>query len=413
MDGAQVNDMKMANEVGNVRLMQRINRLKVLEIIQSKGPLARPEIAKMTGLSPSSITNIITCLLERSLVAEMGTVESKDVGRKATLIRFNPSEHSIVAVNVEVDKAYIALTDLSGLILAMRALPIDRHLLELDVLDLIKKEIILLLDDKSIRRDKIIGIGLAVSGLVQDESRFVFSSSLRWKGLSIKEQFENLFQIPVFIQNNFRTKALWALNKHVEDSERNVVFLDLAMGVGIVSFFEHRINEAVIGELGHTTVKKDGPPCFCGNRGCLELMCSVDAILNNCQEGLSQGRCGILAGLIRTGDGKLTYEAVLQAFAKGDADVRAVLRECGEYLGMGIANIINLFNPQRIIINGDLLLQSDFIEQTAKDEAGKRANEELTRGLKYQKVVIGIEESIQGVAIYVAGRMFELSDSIL
>ena len=408
-----MNRMKIANEVGNVRLMQRINRLKVLEIIRAKGPLARPEIAKMTGLSPSSITNIITCLLERSLVAEMGTVESRDVGRKATLIRFNPSEHSIVAVNVEIDKANIALTDLSGHILAMRALPIDRHLPELDVLDLIRKEIILLLEDKSIRRDKVIGIGLAVSGLVQDEGRFVFSSSLRWKGLSIREQFENLFQMPVFIQNNSRTKALWALSKYVEDSDRNVVFLDLAMGVGIVSFFEHRINEAVIGELGHTTVKKDGPPCFCGNRGCLELMCSVDAILNNCQEGLSQGRCGILAGLMETGDGTLTFETVLQAFAGGDADVRAVLQECGEYLGMGIANIINLFNPQRIIINGDLLLQSDFIEQTAKAEAGRRANEELTRGLTYRKVVICIEESIQGVALNVAGRMFELSDSIL
>ncbi len=405
--------MKLVDEVGNVQLMQRINRLKVLETIRSKGPLARPEIARMTGLSPSSITNIITYLLERDLVAGMGTIDSRDVGRKATLIRFNPSAHGIVAVNVEIDKANIALTDLAGNILVMRDLAFDRRTLDFEILGLIKKEITLLLEGDTVQRNGVIGMGLAVSGLVKDEGRFVFSSSLRWKGLSIKEQFESLFRIPVFIQNNSKTKAIWALNKHVEDNDRNVIFLDLTMGIGIISFYDHRINEAVIGELGHTTVKKDGPPCFCGNRGCLELMCSVDAVLSNCREKLSRGRCAILAAQMKDGDGKLSYDAVLHAYASGDGDVRAILKECGEYLGMGIANIINLFNPQRIIINGDVLLKSGFIEETAKAEAGKRANEELMKGIKYQKVDIGIEESIQGIVLYVAGRMFELSDSIL
>ena len=406
--------MRIANEVGNVQLMQRINRLKVLEIIRSKGPVARPKIAKLTGLSPSSITNIITYLLERGLVAEMGTVDSKDVGRKATLIRFNPSAHRIIAANVEADKADIALTDLAGNILTMREIAFDRRMLDSEILNLIKKEISQLLGvNKDMQSGGILGIGLAVSALVQGEGRFVFSSSLRWKSLSIKEQLEGLFQIPVFIQNNSRTKALWALKKHVEENDRNVIFLDLAMGVGIINFFDHRINEAVIGELGHTTVKKDGPQCFCGNHGCLELMCSMDAVINNCAELLSRGQCPVLAELVKNGSERLTYDTVLRAFELGDEDVRIVLQECGEYLGMGIANIINLFNPQRIIINGDELLKSDFIYKTAKAEASKRVNEELSRDLKYQKVVIGIEESVQGVAIYVADRLFELSDSIL
>lgn len=403
--------MRIANEVGNVQLMQRINRLKVLDVIRAKGPIARPEIARQTGLSPSSITNIIGYLMERNLVTDMGTVDSRDVGRKAALLCFNPSGHRIVAANVEADRAYIALTDLSGAVFSVREIPLNVRMMDFEILNLVKKEIGRLIGADG--SESILGMGLAVSGLVQDEGRLVLSSSLRWKSLSIKEQFESLFRIPVFIQNSSRTKALWALKKHVAEADRNVVFLDLARGVGIVSFCDHRINEAVIGELGHTSVKKDGPQCFCGNRGCLELMCSVDAAVNGCLEQMAGGNCPVLSELAGNRPEAVDYAMALEAFRMGDDGVRAVLVECGQYLGMGIANIINLFSPQKIIINGDELLKSDFLYETALAEAASRANEAMARGVQYHKVAIGTGESIQGLAMYVTDRLFELSDSIL
>lgn len=406
--------MRIANEVGNVQLMQRINRLKVLDVIRAKGPIARPEIARQTGLSPSSITNIISYLMERNLVTDMGTVDSRDVGRKAALLCFNPSGHQIIAAYVEADKAYVTLTDLSGAVFSVKEIPLSVRMMDFEILNLIKKEINRLMGgDGAGGSGAILGMGLAVSGLVQDEGSLVLSSSLKWKNLSIKEQFESLFQIPVFIQNSSRTKALWALKKHVGEADRNVVFLDLARGVGIVSFYDHRINEAVIGELGHTSVKKDGPRCFCGNRGCLELMCSVDAIANGCLEQMEKGNSPILSELAGQQPEKVDYDMALEAFRRGDEGVRAVLAECGQYLGMGIANIINLFSPQRIIINGDELFKSDFLYETALSEAASRANEAMARGVQYQKVAIGIEESIQGLSMYVTDRLFELSDSIL
>jgi predicted NBD/HSP70 family sugar kinase len=406
--------MKILDEIGNVQFMQKINRLKVLECIRYNGPLARPEIARVTGLSPSSITNIVSYLLERNLVAETGTVDSGEVGRKATLIRFKPSAYNIISVNIETSKVNLALTDLSGEILTMKEIPIERLMKDYEILNMIKKEIGQFISHKDEQSDlKIAGIGVAVSGLVQDEGRWVISSSLRWKGISLKEQFENIFHLPVYIQNNSRTKALWALRKHVDEQERNVVFLDLTMGVGIISFFDHRINEAVIGEFGHTTVKKDGPLCFCGNRGCLELMCSVDMVVNTCSELLGQGRCRKLEQILKEEGGNISYTLILQAFDKGDEDVREVLRECGEYLGIGIANLINIFNPQRMIINGDILLKSDFVYETAVSEAGKRAYEQFANDLIYQKVDIGVKESVQGVSLYVADKLFELSGPIL
>lgn len=405
--------MKIVNEIGNVQLMQKINRIKVLECIILKGPVARPEISKQTGLSLSSITNIVTYLLDKGLVAETGTVDSKDVGRKATLIRFNPSTFNVISVNIEANKIDMALTDLSGEILELRQINVGRLMKDYEILNAVKKEVSQLIDSGSRHGADVAGIGIGVSGLVQESGILTISSSMRWKGLSIKEQFENTFHIPVYIQNNSKTKALWALRSYIGDEDRNVIFLDLTMGVGIISLFENKINEAVKGEFGHTTVKKDGPLCFCGNHGCLEIMCSVDTVVNSCSELLDKGKCKILKGLLEGYKTTLDYDLVLEAHQKGDQDVMQILLECGQYLGIGIANIINIFNPQRLIINGDILLKSEFIYETAIKEASSRAYEQFLADMKYQKVEIGDKESIKGVSLYVTDKLFELSSTII
>jgi len=402
--------LKIDKEIGNVQLMQKINRLKVLNFIRQKGEVARPEIAKNIGLSPSSITNIVSYLLEKKMVVEMGRVDSKEVGRKATLIKFNPSAASIIAINIETSKIDAALTDLDGNILYKKEIVVGRAIRSFEVLNIIKKEIGTIINESEARNAKYIaGIGIAVSGLVLDDEKLVVSSSLRWRDFSLKEYFEDLLHIPVYLQNNSRTKALAVLKKKQGEFEKNIVFLDLTMGIGIINFYDQKINEAVIGEFGHTSVKKDGPLCFCGNRGCIEVMCSVETILSQCDELLNHGKCKILKSILENKGLPLSYEIVIEAFEKGDADVRDVLRECGEYLGVGIANIINIFNPQRIIINGDILLTCDYIFETAVKEADSRAYEQFTKDLKYEKVNIDSEQAIKGVSLFVAEKLFDLS----
>jgi len=390
--------------------MQKINRLKVLNFIRQNGQVARPEIARNTGLSPSSITNIVSYLLEKNLVMEVGRVDSKEVGRKAALIRFNPSAASIISINIETSKVDAALTDLEGNILFKKEIYVGHAIKSFEILSILKEEINSIINEAGTRNaPHIAGIGIAVSGLVLDDNKLVISSTLKLREFSLKEIFEDLLHIPVYLQNNSRTKALAVLKNKQGEYEKNIVFLDLAMGIGIINFYDQRINEAVIGEFGHTSVKKDGPLCFCGNRGCIEVMCSVETILNQCNELMNQGKCKILKKILEGKGLPLNYETVIEAFEKGDADVMNVLKECGEYLGVGIANIINIFNPQRIIINGDILLTCDFIFETAVKEAGNRAYEQFTKDLKYEKVDIDSEQAIRGVSLFVADKLFDLA----
>jgi N-acetylglucosamine repressor len=401
--------LRIVNEIGNVQLMQKINRLKVLDSLRLKGPAARPEIAKLTGLSPSSITNIISYLFEKKLVTEVGPVESKEVGRKATLIRFNPAAWNIISIDIEIARFNIALTDLDGNIIRIKEVYLDKLLKDYEILNAIKKEISLLITDNGPGTAAMAGIGIAVSGVTKDDEKLVISTSLKWRGLSLKEYFEKSFGILVYVQNNSRTKAISELRKSGRELGRNIIFLDLSVGVGIINFFEQRINDAVMGEFGHTTVKKDGPLCFCGNRGCLELMCSEEAVIEQCSERLRAEQCLVLADILKEQNVSLSYDSILEADTKGDKDVHDILRECGEYLGIGIANIINIFNPDKIIINGDALLKSEFIYQTAIAEVHERAYEHFTPSVKIEKVNVTDEQAIKGVSLYVADKLFDLS----
>ena len=136
-------------------------------------------------------------------------------------------------------------------------------------------------------------------------------------------------------------------------------------------------------------------------------------MVNRCSALLARGRCPVLAGILNEGDNRLTYDQILRACREGDAEAEAALRECGIYLGMGIANIINLFSPQRILINGDVLLQSDVVYKTALSEAMGRINERLAGNTAFTKLDIGPGESIRGIAIHVTDRLLERSGAIL
>ena len=314
-----------------------------------------------------------------------------------------------------MDRIIISLTNLAGELKKMKKTLLSPVLKDYEVLDLIGREIGGFIESSSGGGEipRIMGIGIAVSGPVKNSDRLILSSSMKWKGMSLKEYFESIFKLPVIIENSSRTKALYELRKANNIIEKNLIFLDLTMGIGIVNFYENKINEAVIGEFGHTTVKEDGPLCFCGNRGCLELMCSVKTILSRTEELLGQGKCSVLREILKRRNAPLDYERILEASEQGDPDILGVIRENGEYLGIGIANIINIFNPQKIIINGDLLLKSDYLFKTAIEIAKERAYEDFIRDLKIEKVNISIEDAIKGISMNVADRLFELSDDFI
>ena len=267
----------MSKGVANVQLMQKMNRLKVLDYVRHHANTTRPCIAKGTGLSLASITNTTSYLLDIGILCENGTEKVERVGRKSVFLSFCAERYDLICIFLNEKNIRIAYTNLEGKV--KEKINIDSKNMNLnETIKILGENVINL--TKKYGKERILGIGVAISGLVLEDSKFLLSAHLKWKSFDIKKSLEDLSGIPVFINNVSPIKAVWHFHHNCKKTSRNMLFVDLENGIGAVQFFEGKISHSTLGEIGHTTVERNGAPCFCGNKGCLEAMCSTQRLLS-------------------------------------------------------------------------------------------------------------------------------------
>lgn len=398
--------LTFSKSVGNSKLMQKMNQLRILNYIRSHQQTTRQQIVHDTGISASAVTNIVNNLISRSFIIETGTTGSALAGRKAKLLIFNPSVRKVICVSIDPAYVIIALTDLAGNAMTTRQITLHGQENDQSILELVSHEIQTIIKMADSFTDvRLAGIAVATSGIVLNHAELLLSTKMQWKSIDIKHVLESQFRLPVFVQNKTKTKIMHQLQRHLEHDDDRVVFLDMEVGIGLASFVGARLDESVLGEIGHTTIVKDGHHCFCGNHGCLEMYCNVPAVIRQTQALLASGSCPVLAGLLAASDRTLTYEMVLEALHQGDADVSGVIESCGQYLGIALANIIGLFQPDLILINGERLLTEDSIFEQAVSEASRRINSQLFSRTRLIRVQISLDDEIRGIAQYITEKL--------
>ncbi len=383
----------MGKQVGNVQLMQKMNRLKVLNLVRRNQDIARPAIAEQTGLSLSSITNITAYLLEEGLLEECGTEPAERVGRKSTLLRFRTEAYGLVIASLNENRAEVSYTDLEGKIQSYDTVEIVGLSPE-RVITRLEEHINTLLDKYG--KENTLAIGVIFSGLVLDGSRFVLSSSMKWKKVDIKKSLEADTGLPVYVENISRSKAIWYSSTHDRD-EKNMLFVDLENGIGAVQVCRGAINRSLLGEIGHTTVEKDGEPCFCGNKGCLEAMCSVNRLIRLYEE--------------QSGTKDVTLTEIAQRYELCDKAARYAVNDCATYLGIGLANLIMMSHPAVLVLNASDFAECPMLITEAMEECKRRAYLALTKELKICRVMVGREEALKGAAVELCDRLFDLGSA--
>ena len=378
----------MTKQVANVQLMQKMNRLRVLNYVRNHPDCLRPEIAKETGLSLASITNVTSYLLDIGILSENGTEIVGRVGRKSTLLRFAKDAYTLICIFLSKEYINIYLTDLLGN-------PIEKfkhfteNLSPENIIELIKNSI------NKIDKNRVLCIGISMSGLVLENSRFIFSSKLKWKSIDIKSIIEESTDIPVFVDNISPARATWHFNSNKTKNTKNILFIDLENGIGAVWFSNNRLDSSVLGEIGHTTVKQDGEPCFCGNCGCLEAMCSESRLLSLYESASGQ---------------RLAELSMLEKLYKeSDKSAEFALNECAKYLGIGLANLVNLFNPSALIIDTGDFTDCPSLISVAEDELYKRAFSSLTDSLEIVKVKSNDDITVCGMAYTLCDKIFDIN----
>jgi len=370
----------MINRVGNVQLMQKINRLKILNYIREKKNAVRPEIAKETGLSLSSVTNIVTYLMSKDIIESDCGLIKNTVGRRADVLRFNFSAYNLICVLVEHGDLTVTFCDLSGDVIEKSVKKIKSENGE-ELIENIVRDVKKMLAKYNEKR--VLAVGIALSALVLENE--IYSAPLNLHMPLFRENLEEKIGVSVFVENITNTKAVWQF-KSKDKCTDNVLFVDLDEGIGAVQFTDGSINRSAVGEIGHTTVEADGERCVCGNYGCLETICSYDKLLKNCKS----------AG----------YHDVSDAENAGDTE--KVFGRFVKYLGIGLSNLITVFNPRLIVINYGAFKKCPSVLKLAVEEMKKRTHRIFTDHLDVKYADFTNDEIIRGVALYMCDVIFSL-----
>ncbi len=359
-----------------VRDLRRSNRSRALWQVFLGGPLTRQEIGGQAGLSPATVSNLIADLEAEGIIVEVGLQDSNG-GRPRGLLQVNPAYGYVIGVDVGETAFLVELFDLG---LTMRA----RHLSATDMAVLDPQDAILHVADgvrsviaqSGVDVRAILGVGVAVPGLVELTDRaVVHGQSVGWDAVPVEEMLAGLIDLPVLVDNGAKTLGQAEQWFGAARGAEHAIIALLGMGVGtcIISNGEvYRGATGSAGEWGHTTIVAGGRACRCGANGCLEAYVGAAAIAARYAE-LSHGSYTASPASLEG-----TVAAIIASGQRHPAAAQ-VLDEVVTYLGAGIANLVNLFNPERVVIGGwlgraltDTLL--DRISDTARAQSLRLPN---------------------------------------
>lgn len=224
---------------------------------------------------------------------------------------------------------------------------------------------------------EVTSIGMGCPGLLDSDTGVVkFSPNLpQWNNVEIGRIMSEEFKIPVAIDNDVRVATLGEFNFGAGKGYRNILCITVGTGVGGGIILNGQLQRGPcqsMGEIGHMTLKKDGPVCGCGNHGCLEALASSTAIIREARQVIENGKSPVMQKMLAEGESLGAY-LVTKAAGQGDAEAARIMRETGEWLGIGLANVINLINPDIIIIGGGVSLAGEILFRPLQEEISRRA----------------------------------------
>lgn len=392
--------------------MAERDKALITALIRSEGQLSRIEIHRLTNLRPATISKLTKELIDEGRIEEAGRSDNP-TGRKQVLLRSNTEFGFVIAVDFDAENVRAALVDLEP---RVRGPVVE----ESTILDEGKDGLIAQLlrcthraiSSSGVAPGKVLGIGVGDPGLVNaSEGISIFASTIEsWQQIPLRQIFEDEFATPTLIANNTRTKAVAERSLGAGAGSDDMIFVEYGRGVGCGIITGGRLLEGsrwAAGEFGHTHVTEDGPACRCGSFGCLEAIAGIGALEASARRAISQGGYSQALSLAGVEIEHLTGWHVLEAARDGDKMSVALAEGVSTYLGLGLANLANLFNPSLIVLDRRLALAGDHFLDQIKRVVQRQALAHVTETLQFRYASLGDEAGLLGPALLVLERIFE------
>jgi len=379
MNAGAVNN-PMCFHTGDQSLVRDINLSLIMSRLIEHAPLSRAGLAAATGLNKSTVSSLVKQLLDLQFVREVG-FNLGSVGRPSVQLEINPDAGHIVSCELAVDSIEVMLANFGAEVIWKRR----EHIGAQEQQDTIIEQMLALLHEALCNFEArcpgerpLLGLAVGAPGLAREaDGTLLFAPNLGWRDVPLRQVLQREFaHVPIFVENEANMAALGEYFFGVAQGYHDVLYLSAGIGLGGAVVRNGLLFKGASGyasEFGHMPLDPDGPLCNCQNRGCWETFVSQHALFGAIRAAVEGGQPSVLTARTDGNLAHLTMSQVLHAAAQGDAVALSALRQIGQYLGIGIASLINALNPDLVVLGGSLSLAGDYLQPVVEAELDQRA----------------------------------------
>ncbi|KYH28166.1 MULTISPECIES: ROK family transcriptional regulator [Clostridium] len=362
------------------------NKKRIIKLLSKERELTKLDISRMLDISVTTVTTIVGELKEEGIVEEAGMATSTG-GRKPVIIRFLPDSRYSIGVDLGRDYIRAVLVNLDGKIIEDRTMEL-LEINNLEVLSIMKRLIQELLDTSEDVHKKLLGIGFSLPGIINEkEFRLELATNFRLKDISFKEIQEE-FNLPIYLENEANAGALAECKLGIAKDLSNLIYISITEGVGggiIINndMYKGRNNKA--GEIGHMTIIKGGRTCNCGKKGCWETYASNRALIRDYNE--------------KSKENVNKISDIIKKFEIGEEKAVQVVEDYTDYLVEGIQNLVFIFNPDYIVIGGEISNYSSIFSDKLKAKTFNKNEFYNKENVNILFSLLGNDSNILGAAL--------------
>jgi len=383
------------------------NMRLVLRTIYDRGVISRADISRATRLTKTTVSSIVTDLMQEGLIEEVGFGTS-DGGKPPILLSVVDEARYFIGIDLADSEFRGATVNLRGDIVHRFSLPVEDRdgdaALDL-VYTLIEK--LLAASDRPVQ-----GIGIGTPGLMDPENGVIRRAvNLNWRDLPMRRLLESRYDLPCYIANDCQAAALGEYTFAHNSATSNLIVVKVGRGIGSGIVLNSQLyygDGYGAGEIGHLVVVEDGEACACGNRGCLETVASTQALVRQAR-CIARANPKSLLHQFSPTPGQINTETVLQAFNAGDDELRAIVVESGTCLGIAVANFIGVLNIHRIVIAGSMARFGDVLLDAIQQMMRKYSMSILADETEVELSSLGQDIVIKGAASLLLANELKLA----
>lgn len=392
-----------------------MNKDVVLERIRmAPEGVSRAAIAQLLSMSRSSISAIVDDLIQAGLVLEHGVGASRG-GRRPIVLQINPDAGRVLGIAIGATHALVILSDLRGGILAEASAVLDIAQPPQTYLDQVYALADRCLAQTGSRPGCLRAIGVGVPGPVIRDRGHVAAPPIMpgWDSFAISQALKARWSTEIVLDNDANLGALGEYTYGGGRGERNLVYVKIGTGIGCGILLDGTIYRGVLGtagEIGHVTINEDGPPCSCGNYGCLEAMAGGRAIAQRAEMAIRAGQQTSLAALCH--ERAITVRDVAEAAQAGDQVCQQLLSDAGRHVGSALASLVNLLNPGVILIGGGVTYAGDRFLSAIDQAVQERTMRPALRAVRLAPAALGPRASAMGAVALAITQTLQTSTNL-